>query len=91
MDPGLTLNFFPLENRPKIAINQYCYFGVVYHVHSVCIIILLKVVRYYDFSVLSMSVMGFQKKDWIGRRGSVGGASSIQFYFGTVLTLQSPF
>ena len=27
---------------------------------------LLKVVGYYDFSVLSMSVMGFQKKVWMG-------------------------
>ena len=26
---------------------------------------LLKVVRYYDLSVLSMSVMGFQKKVWM--------------------------
>ena len=25
---------------------------------------LLKVVNYYDFSVLSMSVMGIQKKKW---------------------------
>ena len=30
--------------------------------HSVCVYILLKVVGYYDFSILSMSVMGFQKK-----------------------------
>ena len=27
---------------------------------------LLNVVSYYDVSVLSMSVMGFQKKDWMG-------------------------
>ena len=27
---------------------------------------LLKVVSYYDLSVLSMSVMGFQKKVWMG-------------------------
>ena len=32
--------------------------------YSVCIY-LLKVVGYYDFSVLSMSVMGFQK-NWMG-------------------------
>ena len=32
-----------------------------YYVYSVCIA-LLKVVGYYDLSVLSMSVMGFQKK-----------------------------
>ena len=41
---------------------------------------LLKVVSYYDLSVLSMSVMGFQEKKfgW----GWVGGVSSIQVYFG---------
>ena len=42
---------------------------------------LLKVVGYYELSVLSMSVMGFQtnKKVWMG---CVGGVSSIQVYFG---------
>ena len=35
---------------------------------------LLKVVSYYDLSVLSMSVMGFQKKVW------VGAVSDIQFF-----------
>ena len=40
---------------------------------------LLKVVSYYDLSVLSMSVMGFQKKVW---GWGVGGVSYIQFYFG---------
>ena len=47
--------------------------------YSVCT--LLKVVNYYDLSVLSMSVTnGFQeKKNWMG---SVGGVSSIQVYFG---------
>ena len=34
--------------------------------YSVCIIALLKIVGYYDLSVLSMSVMGFQKKVWMG-------------------------
>ena len=33
---------------------------------SVYIYILLKVVGYYDLSVLSMAVMGFQKKCWMG-------------------------
>ena len=28
-----------LENLPKIALNQYCYFGVVYHMYSVGIYI----------------------------------------------------
>ena len=49
---------------------------------------LLKVVGYYDLSVLSMSVMGL-KKVWMGW---VGGVSSIQVFFGFfefVLTLQS--
>ena len=32
---------------------------------------LLKVVGYYDLSVLSMSVMGFQKKVWVGRLGEL--------------------
>ena len=41
-------------------------------------ITLLKVVSYYDFSVLSMSVMGYQKFGW----GWVGGVRSIQVYFG---------
>ena len=43
--------------------------------YSVCILYtLLKVVGYYDLSVLSMSVMGFQKKfGWV--------VSSIQVYF----------
>ena len=53
---------FVVENLPKIAPNQCKYFGVVYHVYSVCIYTLLKVVGYYEWSVLSMSVMGFQKK-----------------------------
>ena len=37
----------------------------------------LKVVGYYDLSVLSMSVMGFQKKKFRW----VGGVSSIQVFF----------
>ena len=44
---------------------------------------LLKVVGYYDLSVLSMSVMDFQKKSldggWVG---GVGGVGSIQVLFG---------
>ena len=28
---------FFLEGRPKIALNQYWYFGDAYHVYSVCI------------------------------------------------------
>ena len=40
---------------------------------------LVKVVSYYDWSVLTMSVMGFQKSL---DGGWVGGVSSIQVYFG---------
>ena len=55
-----------------------------------CLYALIKVVSYYDLSVLSMtmSVIGFHtKKVW------VGGVKSIQFFFGFLeffLTLQSP-
>ena len=42
---------------------------------------LLKVVSYYDVSVLSMSVMGFQQKNLDGG-GWVGRVNSIQVYFG---------
>ena len=45
--------------------------------HSV-IYALLIVVGYYDLSVLSMSVMGFQKK--VCMKGLVGGVSSIHFF-----------
>ena len=62
MGPGLPRNFVCVDNYPKIPLNQYRYFGVVYHMYSVCIYTLLKGVSYYDLSVLSMSVMGFQKK-----------------------------
>ena len=43
---------------------------------------LLKLISYYDLSVLSMSVRGFQKKKVWMRGGCVGGVSSIQCYFG---------
>ena len=37
--PGLTRNFVVVENLPKITQNQCSYFGVVYHVYSICIYI----------------------------------------------------
>ena len=79
--PGLTLKFFLWIINPKITLNQYRYFGVGYNVYSVCIIVytLLKVVNYYDLSVLFMSVMGFKTKSL--DEGWVGGMSSIQVYF----------
>ena len=48
---------------------------------------LLKVVSYYDLSVLSMSVTGFKKKKY---GGWVGGVSSTQVVLDFFLTLQSP-
>ena len=48
---------------------------------AICILsvyTLIKVVSYYDLSVLSMSVMGFHKKSL---DGAVGGVRSIQFFF----------
>ena len=66
---GPALSEFFLENRPNIALNQYRYFLVVYHVYSVCIYI-AKSFGYYDLSVLPMSVMGFKKSfdggGWVG-------------------------
>ena len=46
--------------------------------YTLCIYALIKVVSYYDLSILSMSVMGFEKKfGW----GCVGGVRSIQVIF----------
>ena len=46
-----------------------CWSSIPY-VYSVCIYTLLRVVGYYDLSVLSMSVMGFKKKEvWMGVGG----------------------
>ena len=53
---------------------------------------LLKGVGYFDLSVLSLSVMGFQKNRSLDG-GWVGGVRSIQVFFwifGILLTLQSP-
>ena len=49
-------------------------------IQCVLCVYMLKVVSYYDLSVLSMPVMGFQQKSLDG--GWVGGVSSIQVYFG---------
>ena len=61
------------KNSPKPVLIFWCNIQCVFGLYT-----LLKVVGYYDFSVLSMSVMGFQKKfGW----GWVGGVSSIQFFW----------
>ena len=60
--------------------------------YSVCIYCtLLKVVGYYDLSVLSMSVMGFQKKVWMGGGWVDGWGELYPHFFGFFLTLQSPY
>ena len=69
------------QNSPKPALIFWSSIPCVSWIY-----ITKKVVGYYDLSVLSMSVMGFQKK--IGC-GWVGGVSSIQFFcgiFGIFLT-----
>ena len=59
-------------SRKKIIGKSSNIFGVAYHVYSICT--LLKVVSYYDASVLSMSVnMCFQSLDRGG--GGLGGSS----------------
>ena len=55
-----------------------------------CILsVLLKVVGYYDLSVLSMSVIGF-KKNWMGWVGGGELYPSFVFLFWIFLTLQNP-
>ena len=65
--PGLTRNFVfgkSSQNSPKPV-------GLLVFWSRIA---LLKVVGYYDLSVLSMSVMGFQNKVWLD-------VSSIQFFW----------
>ena len=51
---------------------------------------LLKVVSYYDLSVLSMSGMGFQKKIWMGVSGWCELYPVLFWFFGISFKLQSP-
>ena len=92
MGPGFTRIFLSFgkssQNSPKPPL--ICWSSIPY----MCILsvyTLLRVVRYYDLSVLSMSVMGFQKKSLDG--GLVGWVSfypSFFWIFGIFLPLQSP-
>ena len=56
------------------------FWGIIPGVFCVYIHTLLKVVSHYDFFVLSMSEMDFEKKVWIG--GWMGGVSSNQYCLG---------
>ena len=58
--------------------------------YSVCNA-LLKVVGYYDLGVLSMSVMGFQKKEvWIGGGWVVCALSKFFWDFGNFFNFAKP-
>ena len=67
------------QNSCKAVLVFWSSIPCVFCLYIHCTCTLLKVVTYYDLSVLSMPVMGFQKKCvW----GWVGWVSSIQVYFG---------
>ena len=83
MEVGLTRNFFffffcgkSSQNSPRPVL---IFWSSIITMCILSVYTLLKVVAYYDLIVLSMSVMGFQKKK-LG--GWVGGVGSIQFFFG---------
>ena len=83
--PGLTRNFF-WKIIPKKSSKPVLIFWSI--IPCVFCLYSLLVVSYYDLSVLSMSVKGFQKQNvWMGVGGGrwgVGGGdgvSSIQVYF----------
>ena len=72
MGPGLPRIFF-VENRPKIALNKYRYFGIVYHVYYVCIYMTKSCWIFW----FECSVHVSEKFGW----GWVGGVSSLQVVF----------
>ena len=84
----VSLWIFFVENRPKIALNQYWYFGVVYHVYSVCTYIAKSCwLLWFECSVHVSD--GFPKKKvWMGGWGEL--YPSIFLDFWNFLTLQSP-
>ena len=66
------------QNSPKPVQSVLIFCSMAYTMCILSVHTLLKVVGYYDLSVLSMLVMGFQKKfGW----GWVGGVSSIRVFF----------
>ena len=58
MGPGLTRRKNDLGNCPRIVLPVLMFWVPC----IVCVYTLLQVVSHYDLTVLSMSVMGFQKK-----------------------------
>ena len=79
MGPGLTRKFFFGKSSQNSSKPVLIFWSSILCVF--CLYTLLKVVGYCDLSVLSMSVIGFQKKVWMG----VGGWGELY-----CLTLQSP-
>ena len=65
----VSLRIFFLENHPKSPKPVVISWSSI---PCVFCLYMLKVVGYYDLSVLSMSVMGFQKKVWIWVGGWMG-------------------
>ena len=64
--PGLARFFFLLKivsNSPKPVLIFWSSIPCVFCLYIHCT--LLKIISYYHLSVLSMSVMGFQKKVWM--------------------------
>ena len=66
------------QNSPKPLLICWSSIPCVF-----CLYTLLKVVRYYDLSVLSMSVMGFQQNKTFG--WGVGGWGELYPFFGGFL------
>ena len=69
MGPGLTRIFVVGKSSQNSSKPVLIFWSSILSVYT------LKVVSYYDLSVL----MGFQKKVWMG---GVGGVRSIQFFLG---------
>ena len=83
---------FFVENHPEIALNQYWYFGVVYHVYYVWIILYtwLKVVSYFHFEF-------FPCQWWVSKKQNLHGVCgwgelypSFFWICGLFLTLKAP-
>ena len=62
--PGFTRNFFCGKSSQNSSKPVLIFWSSIPK-YVFCLYTLLKVVSYYDLSVLSMSVMGFQKKVWM--------------------------
>ena len=64
--PGLTRNFFGKSSKNSSKPVLIFWSSRPYTICILSVYTLIKVVSYYGFSVLSMSVMDFPKKVWVG-------------------------